>query len=113
MEQWNEQFEMATSMLALRTIKHQRRNLRQRTCAILKKLLHHHTHSHHQWVKKRDEESLQAEYGATMWAWLGPALLVRAYGGDHAGGNEPELTLRQQRKRSLQQAEKRSALAEN
>ena len=50
-EQRDEQqlLEMATSVLALRTIKHLPRNLRQMTWAIPKKLLQHHTHSHHQW----------------------------------------------------------------
>ena len=40
--------ELATSLPAMRTIKHEPRGLRQRTCAVLKKLLQHHTHCHHQ-----------------------------------------------------------------
>ena len=64
----------------MRTIRHQPRGLRQRTWTILK-LLQHHTHCHHQWVKRRDPESLQAEVAAARWAWLGPTLLVRAYEG--------------------------------
>ena len=60
------QIDMATS------IRHQPRGLRHRTCTILKKLLQHHTHCHHQWTKRRDSESLQAEFAAARWAWLGP-----------------------------------------
>ena len=80
---WTEErmLELATSLPAMRTIRHQPRGLRQRTCAILKKLLQHHTHCHHQWVEKHDSESLQAEVAAARWAWLGPTLLVRAYEG--------------------------------
>ena len=45
---------------AMRTIRHQPRGLRQRTCTILKKLIQHHTHCHHH-STRRDSESLQAE----------------------------------------------------
>ena len=69
--------ELATSLPAVRTMRH----LRQRTCTIPKKLLHHHTHCHHQRVKRRDPKSLQAEVAAARGAWLGPTLLVRAYEG--------------------------------
>ena len=42
---WTEErmLELATSLAAMRTIRHQPQGLRQRTCAILKKLLQHHT----------------------------------------------------------------------
>ena len=74
---WTEErmLELATSLPAVRTIRHQPRGLRQRTCAFLKKLLQHHTNCHHQRVKRRDSESLQAELAAAWWAWLGPSLL--------------------------------------
>ena len=57
---WSEEelLELATSMPAMRTVKHQPRGLRQRTCTVLKKLLQHRTHCHHQWTKRRDSESL-------------------------------------------------------
>ena len=42
--------ELATSLLAMRATRHQPRGLRQRTCALLKKLPQHHTNCHHQWV---------------------------------------------------------------
>ena len=47
---WSEErlLELATSLPSMRTIRHQPRGLRQRTCTILKKLLQHHTHCHHQ-----------------------------------------------------------------
>ena len=78
---WSEEqlSELVTSLPAMRTIRHQPRGLRQRTCIILKKLLEHRTHCHHQWIERRDSESLQAEVAAARWAWLGPTLLVRAY----------------------------------
>ena len=60
----------------------------QRTCTILKKLLQHHTHCHHQWTVRRDSESLQAELAAARWAWLGLTLL-RAYDGEHADDEGP------------------------
>ena len=80
---WSEEqlLKLATSLPALRTIRPQPRGLRQRTCFVLKKLLQHHTHCHHQRIKPRDSESLQAEVVAARWAWLGPTLLVRALGG--------------------------------
>ena len=58
-----------------------RGGLRQRTYALLKKLLQHHTNCHHQRVKRRDSESLEAELAAARWTWLGPTMLVRAYDG--------------------------------
>ena len=88
---WSEEklLELATSLPAMRTIRHQVRGLRQRTCTILKKLLQHHTHCHPRWAKRRDPESLQAEVAASRWAWLGPPLLVRAsQGGAQADGEE-------------------------
>ena len=44
---WTEErmLERATSLPAMRTIRHQPRGLRQRTCATIKKLLQHHTYS--------------------------------------------------------------------
>ena len=103
--------ELATSLPAMRTIRHQPRGLRQRTCTILKKVLQHHTHCHHQWVKRRDSESFQAELAAARWAWLGPALLVRAqHGGEHAGNDG--LTPGQRRKLCIELAGKRATLAE-
>ena len=77
---WTEErmLELATSLPAMRTMRHQPRGLRQRTCAIIKKQLQHHTNCHHQWVKRRDSESLKAELAAACFAWLGPTLLVRA-----------------------------------
>ena len=59
---WSEEklLESATSLPAMRIIRHQPRGLRQRTCVILKKPLQHHTRCHHQWVKRHDSESLQA-----------------------------------------------------
>ena len=110
---WTEErmLEPATSLLAMRTSRHQPRCLRQRTCAILQKLLQHHTNCHHQWVKRRDSESLKAEPAAATWAWLGPTLLVRAYdGGEHAV--DDGLTPGQRRKVSVESAGKRAALAE-
>ena len=110
---WTEErmLELATSLLATRTIRHQPRCLRQRTCAILQKLLQHHTKCHHQWVKRRDSESLKAEPAAATWAWLGPTLLVRAYdGGEHPV--DDGLTPGQRRKVSVEFARKRAALAE-
>ena len=70
---WSEEqtSELGTSRPAMRTIRHQVRGLRQRSCTIPKKLLQHHTHCHNQWVKRRDSESLQAEPAAAWWAWLG------------------------------------------
>ena len=59
-----ELLELATSLPAMRTIRHQPRSLRQMTCTVLKKLLQHHTHCHHEWVKRRDSESLKAELAA-------------------------------------------------
>ena len=80
---WTEEriLKLATSLPAMRTIRHQPRGLRQRTCAKLKKLLQHHTNCHHRWVKRRDSVSLKAELPAARWAWVGPTLLVRAYDG--------------------------------
>ena len=92
-----------TSLPAMRTIRHQPRGLSQRTCAVLKKLLQNHTHGHDQWSKSRDLESLQAEHVAATWAWLGPTLQVRAYGGSEDRDDE-ELTPRQRRKLSLEPA---------
>ena len=109
---WTEErmLEPATSLPAMRTIRHQPLGLRQRTCAILKKL-QHHTNCHHQWVKRRDSESLKAEPAAATRAWLGPTLLVRAYdGGEHAV--DDGLTPGQRRKVSVESAGKRAALAE-
>ena len=109
---WTEErmLELATSLPAMRTSRHQPRGLRQRTCARLKKL-QHHTNCHHQWVKRRDSESLKAEPAAARWAWLGPTLLVRAYdGGKHAV--DDGLTPGQRRKVSVELARKRAALAE-
>ena len=103
--------ELATSLPAVRTIRHQPRGLRQRTCTILKKLLQHHTHCHHQWAKRRDSESLQAEVAAARWAWLGPTLLVRAYeGSEHADGEE--LTPGMRRKLSIELVGERATLEE-
>ena len=110
---WSEEqlLELATSLPAMRTIRHQPRGLRQRTCIILLKLLQHHTHCHHHWVKRRDSESLQAEVAAARWAWLGPPLLVRAYdGGEQA--DDAGLTPGQRRKLSVELAGKRATLAE-
>ena len=67
---WTE--EMATSLPTMRTIRHQPRGLRQRTCTILKKLLQNHTHCHNQCNKRRGSDSLQAELAAARWAWLAP-----------------------------------------
>ena len=63
---WSEEklLELATSLAAMRTVRHQPRGLRQRTCTILKKLSQRHTHCHHQWSKRRDPDSLQAEVAA-------------------------------------------------
>ena len=91
--------------------RHQPRCLRQRTCNILEKLLQHHTHCHHHWVKRRDSESLQAELAAALWAWLGPTLLVRAYDGCEHADNDG-LTPGQRRKLSIELAGKRATLAE-
>ena len=71
---WSEEklLELATSLPAVRTFEHQPRGLRQRTCTVLKKLLQHHTHCHHQWTKRRDSESLQAELaGWVPRCWCG------------------------------------------
>ena len=74
-------------------------------------LLQHHTHCLHQWIKRRDSESIQAEVDAARWAWLGPTLLVRAcVGGEHAG--DARLSLGQRRKLSIELAGKRATLAE-
>ena len=94
---WSEEklLELATSLPAMRTIRHQPTGLTQRTCTTLKKLLQHHTHCHHQWIKRRDPESLQAEVAAARWAWLGPTLLVRAYeSSEQADGEELALGMR-------------------
>ena len=99
------------SLPAMRTIRHQPRGLRQRTCTILKKLLQHHTYCHHQWIKRRDPESLQAEVAAARWAWLGTTLLVRAYEGSEQADGE-ELTPGMRRKLSIELAGKRATLAE-
>ena len=47
---WTEEqlLEMAASLPAMRTIRHQPRGLRQKTCAILRKLLQNRTHCHNQ-----------------------------------------------------------------
>ena len=106
-----ELLELATSLPAMRSIRHQPRGLRQRTCTILKKLLQHHTHCHHQWIKRRDSEYLQAELAAARWALLGPTLLVRACdGGEHA--DDEGLTPGQRRKLSIKLVGKRATLAE-
>ena len=55
---------LVKSMSAMRTIRHQPRALRQCTSAILRNFLHHHSRCHTQWVKRRDLESLQAEFAA-------------------------------------------------
>ena len=102
--------ELATSP-AMRTTRHQPRGLRQRTCTKLKKLFQHHTHCHHQWVKRRDPESLQAEVAAARWGWLGPTQLVRAHEGSEQAGGE-ELTPGVRRKLSIELAGKRATLAE-
>ena len=110
---WTEErtLELATSLPAMRTFRRQPRGLRQRTCAILKKLLQHHTHCHHQWVKRHDSESLQAEVAAARWAWLGPTLLVRAYeGGEQVDGKE--VTPGMRRKMSIELEGRRATLAE-
>ena len=71
----------------------------------------HHMHCRHQWVKRSDSESLQAELAAAWWAWLGPTLLVRAYdGGGHVGNGG--LTPGQRRKLSIELAGKHATLAE-
>ena len=72
---WSEEklLELATSLPAMRTIRHQPRGLRQRTCTILKKLLSHALPS------LMDQE---AEVAAARWAKLGPTLLVRACEGN-------------------------------
>ena len=102
---------LATLLPAMRTVRHQPRGLRQRTCTILKKLLQHHTHCLHQWVKRRDSESLQAELAAARCAWLGPTLVVRAYdGGEHADNDG--LTPGQRRNLSIELAGKRATLAQ-
>ena len=94
--------ELATYLPAMRTIRHQPWGLRQGTCTILKKLLQHHTHCHHQWIKRRDSESLQAEVTAARWTWLG---VVRSCeGSDHA--DEEGLTPGQRRKLSIELAGK-------
>ena len=101
--------ELATSLPAMRTIRHQPRGLRQKTC--VKKLLQHHTHFRHLWNKRRGSESLQAELAAARWDWLGPTLLVRACdGSEHA--DDEGLTPGQRRKPSLELAGKRATLAE-
>ena len=88
----------------MRTIRHQPRGLRQRTCALLKQLLQDHTNCHQQWAKRRDSESLKEELAGARWAWLGPTLLERAYdGGEHAV-NDGLI--------GLESAGKRAALAE-
>ena len=70
---WTEDklLELATSMLDMRTIRHQPRSLRQRTSTIPRKLLQNHTHRHGQWCQRRDPDCLKAR-----WAWLCPSLLV-------------------------------------
>ena len=110
---WSEEklLELAASLLAMRTIRHQPRGLRQGSCTTLKKLLQHHKHCHHQWVKRRDPESLQAAVAAARWAWLGPTLLVRAYEGSEQADGE-ELTPGMRRKISIELAGKRATLAE-
>ena len=57
---WSDEqlLELPTSLPAMRT---HPRGPRQRTCIVHKNLLQQHTHCHHQWVKRRDSESLQAE----------------------------------------------------
>ena len=103
---WSERklLELATSLPAMRTIRHQPHCLRQRTCQ-------HHTHCHHQWTKRRDRGSLQAEVAAARWAWLGPTLRVGASeGSEHADGGE--LTPGTRRKSSIELAGKRATLAE-
>ena len=94
---------------ATRTIRPRPRGWRQRTCTILKKLLQNHTRCN-RWKKRRDSESLHAEFAAAGWAWLGPALLVRACGGSEHGDDEG-LTPGQRRKLSLDLAGKRAKLA--
>ena len=101
--------ELATSLPAMRTIRHQARGLRQRTCTIPKKLLQHHTHCHHHWTERRDSESLQAEVAAARRAWLGPTLLAYE-GSEHADGQE--LTPGMRGKLSIKLAGERATLAE-
>ena len=110
---WSEErlLELATSLPSMRTIRHQPRSLRQRKCTSLKKLLQHHTHCHHQWIKRRDSEFVHAEVVAARWAWLGATLLVEACeSGEHA--DDEGLTLGQRRKLSIELAGKRATLAE-
>ena len=110
---WTEErvLELATSLPPMRSTRHQPRGLRQRTCTVFKKLLQHHTHCHHQWIKRRDSASHQADIAAARWAKLGPTLLVRAYdGGERA--DDDGLTTEQRKKLSIELAGKRAALAE-
>ena len=110
---WSEEklLELATSLPAMRAIRHQPRGLRHRTRTIFKKLLQHHTHCHHQCTKRRESESFQAELAAARWAWLGPRLHVRTCeGSDHA--DDEGLTPGQRRKLSIEPAGKRATLAE-
>ena len=58
---WSEEqlLELATSLAAMRTIRHRPRGLRQRTCTILKERLQHNTHCHHHWAKRRGPSRLR------------------------------------------------------
>ena len=113
MSTWTEEriLELATSLPAMRTIRHQPFGLRQRTCTVLKKLLQNHTRCHHQWVKRRDCECVRTEFAAAGSAWLGPTLLVRACDGNELADNEG-LRPGQRRKPSIELAAMRASLAE-
>ena len=99
MASWSEEqlLDLATSMPAMRTTRRLPRAPRLRTSAILQ----HHSHCPTRWVKQRDPESLQAVFAVARWAWLGPALLVRAHGGSEHGEAE-RLSPGMRRKLSLE-----------
>ena len=105
---WTEEqlLEMATSLPATRTIRHQPRARGKGRAPFSRKLLENHTHYHNQKNKRRDSESLQVELAAARWAWLG-----RACGGSE-NGDDKGLTLGQWRKLSLVLAAERATLAE-
>ena len=84
----------------VRTIRHQPRALRQCTSAILRNFLHLHSRCHTRWIKRREIESLQAEFAA-----------ARAYGGREQGDVEC-LSPGTRRKLCLELAGKRAVLAE-
>ena len=66
------------TMLAMRTIRHQPRCLRRRTCVVIKQLLEFHAHCHQRWTLEKDTETVRPNmvrrcgHGCDVWSQSGP-----------------------------------------